>query len=145
MRKLIAKFVNRETISYLIFGVIATIMNIVLFYLFVTVGPMPTALGNILDTIICVLFQYVTNHYWVFHSENKGKAALMEFLQFVGARAVTAVIDEVIMVVGVDVLVANYVAAPKQKLASVAVKVLANVIVIVLNYIFSKLIVFKKK
>lgn len=145
MKKFIAKFINRETISYLIFGVIATIMNIVLFYLFVTIGPMSTAVGNILDTVICVLFQYVTNHYWVFRSENKGKAAVKEFLQFVGARAVTALIDEVIMVVGVDVIVSNYVAAPGQKAAGVAVKVLANVIVIVLNYIFSKLIVFKKK
>lgn len=134
-----------ETVSYLFFGVVATALNIVLYYLFVNLIGMPTALGNILDTVICILFQYITNRIWVFRSKNTGRAALEEFIQFIGCRAVTAVIDEIIMVVGVDVVVKNAVVPAWQGLAGVGVKVLANVIVIVLNYVFSKLIVFRKK
>lgn len=136
---------HRETFAYLFFGVVATVLNIVLYFVLVTLVGMPTAIGNILDTIICVLFQYVTNRIWVFRSKNTGKAALTEFFQFIGCRAVTAVIDEIIMVVGVDILVKNMVPASLQAIAGVGVKVVANVIVIVLNYIFSKLIVFRKK
>jgi len=145
MGSFIKKFLNRETISYLIFGVIATALNIVLYQLFVNVLSMPVAIGNILDTIVCVLFQYVTNRIWVFRSQNKGKAAWKEFIAFIAARAVTAIIDEVIMVVGVDVIVKNTVAAGSQHIAGVGVKILANVIIIVLNYVFSKVFVFKKK
>ena len=57
----------------------------------------------------------------------------------------TAVIDEAIMIVGVDYVVKGMVPAGLQGIAGVGVKVLANVIVIVLNYVFSKLIVFSKK
>lgn len=135
----------QETIAYLFFGVVATALNIVLYHVFTNMLGLSTAVGNIVDTIICVLFQYFTNRIWVFRSGTKGMAAVREFAQFIGCRAVTAVIDEGIMIVGVDYVVKNLVAAPMQDLAGVGVKVLANVIVVVLNYIFSKLFVFAKK
>ena len=135
----------RETIAYLFFGVVATLLNIVLYYVLTSMVGLSTALGNIVDTIICVLFQYFTNRIWVFRSKNRGMAAVHEFLQFMGCRAVTAVIDEAIMIVGVDYVVKGMVPASLQGIAGVGVKVLANVIVIVLNYVFSKLIVFSKK
>ena len=135
----------RETIAYLFFGVVATLLNIVLYYVLTSMVGLSTALGNIVDTIICVLFQYFTNRIWVFRSKNRGMAAVREFLQFMGCRAVTAVIDEAIMIVGVDYVVKGMVPAGLQGIAGVGVKVLANVIVIVLNYVFSKLIVFSKK
>lgn len=144
-KKVFSVLCNRETVTYLVFGVIATALNIVLYHLFVNVMGMSTALGNLLDTVICVLFQYFTNRIWVFRSKNRGMAALHEFGQFVAARVVTAVIDEAIMVVGVNLLIPRFVALPLQKLAGVGVKVLSNGIVIVLNYIFSKLFVFKDK
>lgn len=62
---LIKKLANKETVLYLIFGVLATVLNIVLFYLFINIWKMSTGLGNILDTIICILFQYFTNRIWV--------------------------------------------------------------------------------
>ncbi len=135
----------QETIAYLFFGVVATALNIVLYHVFTNMLGLSTAVGNIVDTIICVLFQYFTNRIWVFCSRTKGMAAVREFIQFMGCRAVTAVIDECIMVVGVDYVVKSFVAAPMQNLAGVGVKVLANVIVVVLNYVFSKLFVFAKK
>ena len=142
---LIKKLANKETVLYLIFGVLATVLNIVLFYLFINIWKMSTGLGNILDTIICILFQYFTNRIWVFESKNNGKEAIKEFIQFILARGLTAIIDQIFVVVGVDFFVAKYVNYSQQGIFSVGIKILSNIIVIVLNYIFSKLFVFNKK
>lgn len=142
---LIKKLANKETVLYLIFGVLATVLNIVLFYLFINIWKMSTGLGNILDTIICILFQYFTNRIWVFESKNNGKEAIKEFIQFILARSLTAIIDQIFVVVGVDFFVAKYVSYSQQGIFSVGIKILSNIIVIVLNYIFSKLFVFNKK
>ena len=142
---LIKKLANKETVLYLIFGVLATVLNIVLFYLFINVWKISTGLGNILDTIICILFQYFTNRIWVFESKNNGKEAIKEFIQFILARGLTAIIDQIFVVVGVDFFVAKYISYSQQGIFSVGIKILSNIIVIVLNYIFSKLFVFNKK
>ena len=141
---LIKKLVNKETFLYLFFGVLATILNILLFYLFVNIWKLPTGAGNILDTIICILFQYFTNRIWVFESKSKGKQAIKEFIQFILARGITAIIDQIFVVVGVDFFVAKYISHSHQEMFSVGIKIISNIIVIVLNYIFSKLFVFKK-
>jgi cell wall teichoic acid glycosylation protein gtcA len=121
------------------------LLNISLFYFFVNVCKISTGLGNILDTIICVLFQYFTNKIWVFESKNNGKKAIKEFIQFILARGLTAIIDQIFVVVGVDFFVAKYVSYSQQGIFSVGIKILSNVGVIVLNYIFSKLFVFNSK
>ena len=141
---MIKKLANKETVLYLIFGVLATVLNIVLFYLFVNVWKMSTGLGNILDTIICVLFQYFTNRIWVFESKNNGKEAIKEFIQFMLARGLTAILDQIFVVVGVDFLVAKYVSYSQQRVFSVGIKIFSNIVVIVLNYVFSKLLFNKK-
>ena len=142
---MIKKLANKETVLYLIFGVLATVLNIVLFYLFINIWKMSTGLGNILDTIICILFQYFTNRIWVFESKNNGKEAIKEFIQFILARGLTAIIDQIFVVVGVDFFVAKYISYSRQGIFSVGIKILSNIVVIVLNYIFSKLFVFNKK
>ena len=121
------------------------LLNISLFYFCVNVCKISTGLGNILDTIICVLFQYFTNKIWVFESKNNGKKAIKEFIQFILARGLTAIIDQIFVVVGVDFFVAKYVSYSQQGIFSVGIKILSNVGVIVLNYIFSKLFVFNSK
>ena len=121
------------------------LLNISLFYFFVNVCKISTGLGNILDTIICVLFQYFTNKIWVFESKNNGKKAIKEFIQFILARGLTAIIDQIFVVVGVDFFVAKYVSHSQQGVFSIGIKILSNIIVIILNYIFSKLFVFNKK
>ena len=141
---LIKKLVNKETFLYLFFGVLATILNILLFYLFINIWKLPTGAGNILDTIICILFQYFTNRIWVFESKSKGKQAIKEFIQFILARGITTIIDQIFVVVGVDFFVAKYISHSQQGMFSVGIKIISNIIVIVLNYIFSKLFVFKK-
>ena len=105
---------------------------------------MSTGLGNLLDTIICILFQYFTNRIWVFESKNNGKEAIKEFIQFILARGVTAIIDQIFVVVGVDFFVTKYIILSQQKIFSIGVKILSNIVVIVLNYVFSKMFVFKK-
>ncbi len=145
LKKIVKKILNKETFLYLIFGSVATVLNIVLFYLFINIWKMSTGLGNILDTIICILFQYFTNRIWVFESKNNGKEAIKEFIQFILARSLTAIIDQIFVVVGVDFFVAKYVSYSQQGIFSVGIKILSNVVVIVLNYIFSKLFVFNKK
>ncbi len=142
---LIKKLSNKETVLYLIFGVLATVLNIVLFYLFVNIWKMSTGIGNILDTIICILFQYFTNRIWVFKSKNKGKEVIKEFIQFLLARGITAIIDQIFVVVGIDFFVVKYISYSKQEIFKIGIKILSNIIVIVLNYIFSKIFVFNNK
>ena len=143
-KKYIEKLINIEVILYLFFGVIATILNIVLFYLFVIEWNMSTSLGNILDTIICVLFQYFTNRIWVFKSSNKGKIAIKEFFQFIIARSITAIIDQIFIVIGVDIVVVKFISSSQQSIFSIGIKILSNIIVVILNYIFSKYFIFNK-
>ena len=139
------KLINKEYFLYIIFGILATILNIVLFYIFVTKMKISTSLGNLLDTIICILFQYFTNRIWVFESRNKGKEAIKEFFQFILARSLTAIIDQLFVVIGVDFVVAKFIAYSYQSFFKLGIKILSNIIVIILNYIFSKLFVFNKK
>ena len=106
---------------------------------------MSTFWGNLLDTVICILFQYFTNRIWVFKSENKGKNALKEFFQFLFTRSITAIIDQIFVVVGVDFFVRKFIIQTQQSIWSLGIKILSNIIVIVLNYIFSKFFVFNKK
>lgn len=141
----IKKILNKEILLYLIFGITVTLLNIILFYLFINVFKISIGLGNALDNIICILFQYFTNRIWVFESKNNGKEAIKEFIQFILARSLTAIIDQIFVVVGVDFFVAKYVNYSQQGIFSVGIKILSNIIVIVLNYIFSKLFVFNKK
>ena len=145
MKNIIKKIANRETLLYLIFGILSTLLNIILFYLFVTQWKILTFWGNLLDTVICILFQYFTNRMWVFQSENKGKAAIKEFFQFLFARSFTAIIDQIFVVVGVDFLVVKFIIQTQQSRWNLGIKILSNIIVVVLNYIFSKLFVFNKK
>lgn len=143
IKPLVKKVLQREVILYLFFGVVAVILNIVLFHLFVNVLKMTVWLGNLIDTIICVLFQYLTNRLWVFQSQNKGKQARREFYYFLLARGVTAIIDQIIVVVGVSYVVANLVVPDQRQAWGVGVKIISNAIVIVLNYVFSKKFIFK--
>lgn len=136
-----------EVINYLFFGVLATALNIVLYAVFQAVFGYQAAnsWGNVLNNIICILFAYWTNRTWVFTSKTHGKAALGEFAKFVSCRLFTLVVDTAIMFVGGNLIGPALIPAQWLTLWGLAVKVGANVVVVVLNYVFSKLIVFRKK
>lgn len=129
-----------EVIDYLFWGVLAFVLSMVLYWIFV--GPFHWIdwIANIVDWIICVLFTYVTNRTFVFKSTAKGfKARMTEFTQFVSARLFTLVLEEIIIIVGGTFMGYN------TGLGAMVVKFIGQVVVIVTNYVLSKLWIFKEK
>lgn len=134
---------HREVIAYLFFGGVTTLVNIAAYALLSRAG-LSTGVANALAWVISVLTAYFTNRRWVFESRASGGAALREFISFVACRAGTGLLDEAVMVLGVDVL--GPVVAPNHlPLWGLGVKVFSNILVIVLNYVFSKRFIFRKK
>ena len=84
-----------EVLSYLVFGVLCTLLNIVLYALFNKLFGYTAAnsWGNVLDNIICILFAYCTNRAFVFRSKTHGKAMAREFGAFVTCRLGTMLLD----------------------------------------------------
>ena len=142
LKQLWAKYY--EQLTYLIFGGLATLLNIVLAMVFRSFG-MPTTLNTVLDNVICILFAYTTNRLWVFKSRSRGADALREFGSFIACRLGTMVMDVAVMWLGADVIGPALLPAAWLGLWFLGVKVFSNVLVIVFNYVFSKKIIFIKK
>lgn len=128
MKKLFNKY--KEPIAYLFFGGVATIISIGSFYLANKIFGAITS--NIISWILAVLFQYYTNKNWVFTS-TKDKSKFSEFIQFVSSRLFTLLIETAIIWFFVDNLHYN----------ALLIKVIGEIIVIIGNYVLSKLWVFK--
>ena len=98
-----------EVISYLIFGVLTTLLNILLYALFNRLFGYTAAnsWGNVLDNILCILFAYATNRAFVFRSRTQGREMAKEFGAFVTCRLGTLVLDAVIMMVGGNLFAAQ--------------------------------------
>lgn len=123
-------------ILYGIFGVLTTVINIVSYSLLFEVFGISNIVSNIIAWILSVLFAFITNKLWVFDSKSlEFKLFLKELGNFTVCRLATGVLDLGIMFVGVDLL----------KGPAIILKVISNIIVIILNYVMSKLFVFKKK
>lgn len=134
VKELIVKY--KELISYGIFGVFTTLINIVVYTVCYDKLGIDNVVSNIIAWILSVLFAYVTNKIWVFESKSTElKVLLREMSSFFGCRLATGLLDLIIMYVAVDVMAWN----------STLMKCVSNVIVIIANYIFSKLIIFKRK
>ena len=126
----------KDVILYLFFGVLTTVINIVSYWLMAH----PLGFGVMPSTktawIVSVLFAYITNRIWVFQSTAKAAVEIAkEILSFVGCRLATGVLDWVCMFVFVDILHIN----------DIVIKCASNVLVIVLNYVASKLLIFRKR
>ena len=133
---------HKEGMRYLIFGVLTTLVNIVvsaIMYYLVFV-KLPEEIKVNLSTIIAIIaawiFAYVTNKLYVFDSKTNNKKELIkEIISFISCRGVTAIVEIVLMNIFVTMLQFNY----------ILMKIIVNIIIIVLNFIFSKLFIFKKK
>lgn len=128
----------KEIINYLIFGVLTTIVSLVTYYICVYTILAPDnavqlQIANVISWIISVAFAYITNRKFVFESKEKNK--IKEASKFVTSRIATLLMDMVIMYVGVTVL----------KFNDKIMKLISQVVVIVMNYILSKILVFKKE
>lgn len=132
MMELLNKY--KSIILYLVFGVLTTIINIVVYYVCSNILEMSTIMSNVVAWLLSVLFAYITNRKWVFESQVKMKEDIIkEMSSFFGCRLATGILDIVIMYITVDLLFMN----------GMVMKCLSNVIVIVVNYIASKLIIFR--
>ena len=126
----------KEAIDYLFWGGVAFVLSMVLFYLFANIMNIYEQIANILSWVICVIFTYLTNRFFVFQSKVKGFGnVLREFKDFVMARVLTLVMENVILFLMIDMLAINNMIA----------KLVGQFVVIVSNYILSKLWIFKKK
>nr|UWI49383.1 GtrA family protein [Clostridioides difficile] len=126
---------HKETILYLFFGAFTTLVNIVSYLFFTRVISFNFMIANALAWILAVLFAYVTNKFFVFESRKiEIKFLFKEFLSFVSFRLLSGIIEMVIMYITIDLISLN----------DIIVKVFTNVVVIVLNYLFSKMIIFRK-
>ncbi|MFL8712017.1 GtrA family protein [Clostridioides sp. GD02377] len=125
---------HEETILYLFCGAFTTLVNIVSYLFFTRVLSFNFIVANTLAWILAILFAYITNKFFVFKSIRIEIIFLFkEFLSFVSFRLLSGAIEMLIMYVMIDLLFVN----------DVIVKVITNIIVIVLNYLFSKMIIFK--
>jgi len=135
MNNLVALFNKyKEMILYVFFGGCTTLVNIVCYYISAHYLLLNTSISTIVAWIISVAFAYITNKIWVFESKSTDSNTLIkEIVSFVSCRFATGVMDLVIMIVFVDVLLFN----------DLFIKIISNILVIVFNYIASKLYIFK--
>ena len=127
----------KEIIYYLIFGVLTTVVSLIVYYFFTLVflnpnDPILLQVANILSWIAGVLFAYFTNRRYVFKSKGSKKK---EVSKFILARLITLGMDMLIMFVGVTILSGN----------DKFIKILSQFFVVVSNYLFSKILVFRKE
>ena len=126
----------KEAVLYLVFGGFTTLINIVAYAVCSHVIGIDMLLSNAIAWILGVAFAYITNKIFVFESQTSGIGALIkECLSFVWCRLATGLMDMAIMYVTVDVL----------HWSDMIMKILSNILVIVLNFVFSKLFIFAKK
>ena len=138
MKDFIVKMLKKykSFIAYGVFGVLTTVVNIAIYGFFYNTVGFSNTLSNVIAWIIAVAFAYLTNKVWVFGSTSwKWEVLKKEVVAFVSCRLATGILDIVIMYICVDVMQWN----------ALLMKISSNVLVIILNYIFSKLVIFKKK
>ena len=122
---------DRELVLYVVFGAFTFFVNIAVYFLFENVLGVNYLISNIIAWFFSVLFAYITNRIWVF--ESKSPDILKEMALFFGGRIFSGVVDTALMYLFIDVMM----------IGDTISKIVVQIIVIVLNYIFSKLIVFK--
>lgn len=148
MKRLFVKY--KELITYVIFGALTTAVNFVTFWLMnLVLGERLYLLNNIIAWVISVAFAYVTNKLWVFESKNWNvKVIGKEIPEFVGARLFSLALEEGGLLLFMNVLHFGKFAFTLLGFnitGTLIAKVILAVIVVIINYIFSKLVIFKNK
>ena len=128
----------KEIINYLIFGVLTTIVSLTTYYFLVYTilnpnKPIQLQIANIISLITCVTFAYITNRKYVFNS--KDKKIIKEMTKFYSSRLTTLFLDMLFMFIFVSKLNFN----------DKIIKLILQVIITILNYILSKILVFKNR
>ena len=125
-----------EVLSYLIFGVLTTVVNYMVYLPVYNLLGLSAALSNAIAWVVAVAFAYLTNKPFVFKSYDwSAKTVIPELTKFVGCRVASGAAETLILLVTVDLLHWN----------GNIWKLITSVLVVVMNYVASKLVVFKKK
>lgn len=126
----------KEIINYIIFGGLSTVVNFVSYYIVARIFNIDEVISSGISWFCAVSFAYITNKIWVFESKTKtAKAFLKEMIMFFAARIVSGALCDVgtfalmVKVFGINDIIA---------------KLVTQIMVIIVNYILSKLIIFKK-
>lgn len=142
------KVLSREVFMYLVFGVLTTVVSWASYALFIKIlggisnSDVRISVANVLSWIAAVLFAFITNKLWVFDSKSwKPSVVIKELGMFVVARLATGCIEWF----GVPLLVKIGVDQELFGTEGMVAKIIASVLVVILNYFFSKLLIFKKK
>lgn len=134
MKELFQKY--REVLAYLFFGVATTIVNISVFFVCENVLGLDYKISNTIGFILSVLFAFFTNKYFVFGNKNSSRLSfLKEMFLFYWYRMVSFVIDMGMMIVLIEFI----------QISNFWAKLMTQVVVVVLNYFFSKFFIFKEK
>lgn len=131
----------KEIIMYLIFGVMTTAVSLLVYSLAVKLFSFGITAASAVSWVIAVSFAFVTNKLFVFESRSREvKTVLREAVSFFAARIVSGVVEiflpELLFIIGLDFSLFG--------VKGLVAKIIVNLIVIIMNYIFSKLFVFKK-
>ena len=134
IRSLVEK--HWDIVTYLFFGVLTTVVNYIVYLPAYNLLGLSASVSNVLSWAVAVAFAYLTNKPFVFKSHDWSKETVIpELTKFVSCRIASGAMETVILLVTVDILGWN----------GNIWKLLTQVLVVILNYVFSKLIVFRKK
>ena len=125
---------NKEILLYLFFGGITVVLSVSIYAIQTQCMKINALVANAAAWILCVIVQFFTNKIWVFqNAASSDKTCFRQMIEFTGGRVITLILEEIILAVFITRLSWN----------SLTVKLVAQIIVIVLNYIISKLVVFR--
>lgn len=127
---------HRDILVYLVFGALTTAVNYLVYLPCYNVMHLSSAFSNVIAWAAAVAFAYVTNKPFVFHSHDwSAKTVLPELIRFVGTRLGSGGLETLVLLIVVDILCMN----------GNLWKLLTSALVVVLNYIGSRLLVFRKQ
>ncbi len=137
MIKLYKKY--EEIINYLIVGALTTLVTLVSYIIITNIflidkTDLNIQIANVLSWIIAVIFAYITNRIFVFKSKVQGKEKIKEIYNFIAARVFSLLVDMTLMFILFSLMHIN----------DIICKMIVQIVVIIMNYVLSKLIVFKK-
>lgn len=135
MKNLKVQVVTRELFAYIIVGIITTAINILCYHIFYNKMHINNLSANALAWAFSVMFAFVANDLFVFQRQNRKYTLLFRGTQFFVARLTSLAIDEVGMFFLVDRFLIN----------SLVSKIGMNIIVVILNYVFSKRVIFRQE
>lgn len=124
---------NKEIILYIIFGILTTLVNYICYFMGTKIFKINYLYSNIIAWLLSVLFAFFSNKFLVFNSLENSKV-LKEFLLFTSARILSGFLETFLLYIFVGLL----------KFDDSIVKILVSVLVVISNYYFSKVYVFKK-